>query len=104
MYKLTALAAEDFAGIYDYTFLKFGEAQAEYYTQALETFFQTLAQLPDIGREYLSVPDVNRVEFHRHTIFYKARETDILIVRILHQQMDHQQYLDSNIRPADYAS
>jgi hypothetical protein len=28
VYKLTERAADDFAGIYDYTLLKFGEAQA----------------------------------------------------------------------------
>ncbi|EKN3987280.1 type II toxin-antitoxin system RelE/ParE family toxin, partial [Yersinia enterocolitica] len=52
MYKLTERAAEDFAGIYDYTLLKFGEAQADHYTDALEAFFETLAGMPDMGRDY----------------------------------------------------
>ncbi|WP_133148793.1 type II toxin-antitoxin system RelE/ParE family toxin, partial [Photorhabdus laumondii] len=41
MYKLTDQAAEDFAGIYDYTLLQFGEVQADHYTEALEAFFDT---------------------------------------------------------------
>lgn len=92
MYKLTKLAAEDFASIYDYTMQKFGDAQAWHYTEALETFFDTLSQMPHIGREYTLVHGVMRVEFHSHTIFYSIRDADILIVRILHQQMNHSRY------------
>ncbi|CDH22556.1 type II toxin-antitoxin system RelE/ParE family toxin [Xenorhabdus bovienii] len=67
MYKLSGRAIEDFAGIYDYTLMKFGEAQADYYTEALETFLETLASMPGIGRDYPDVTDVMRVEFQRHT-------------------------------------
>ena len=70
MYKLTERAADDFAGIYDYTLLKFGEAQADHYTDALEAFFETLAGMPDMGRDYHTVPGVMRIEFQRHAIFY----------------------------------
>lgn len=93
MYKLTERAADDFAGIYDYTFLTFGEAQADRYTTALEAFFGTLAGMPDAGRDYPAIPGVMRIEFQRHAIFYTARDADILIVRILHQQMDHKRHL-----------
>ena len=58
MYKLTERAAEDFAGIYDYTLLKFGETQAGHYTDVLETFFETLAGMPDMGR------DIDQVLYH----------------------------------------
>lgn len=93
MYKLTERAADDFAGIYDYTLLKFGEVQADHYTDALEAFFETLAEMPDIGRHYDAVPDIFRVEFQRHTIFYTIRDTHMLIARILHQQMNHNRHL-----------
>ncbi|MEY4922221.1 MAG: hypothetical protein RLY17_938 [Pseudomonadota bacterium] len=93
MYKLSERATDDFAGIYDYTLLKFGETQADHYTDALEAFFGTLVAMPEIGRDYFVVPGVMRVEFQRHTIFYTARETDILIVRILHQQMNYSRHL-----------
>ena len=79
MYKLTERAADDFAGIYDYTLLKFGEAQADHYTDALEAF----------GTLYLK----QSIEFQRHAIFYTVRDTDILIARILHQQMNHKRHL-----------
>jgi len=89
VYKLTERAADDFAGIYDYTHLNFGETQADLYTDALEAFFETLAEMPDIDRDYPVVPGVMRIEFQQHTIFYTIRDTDILIARILHQQMNH---------------
>lgn len=93
MYKLTERAAEDFAGIYDYTLLKFGETQADQYTDALEAFFKTLVSMPELGRDYYSVDGVMRIEFQRHTIFYTIRSDDILIARILHQQMNHPRHL-----------
>lgn len=93
MYKLTKRAADDFAGIYDYTLLKFGEFQADNYTDALEKFFLTLAEMPDIGREFYALAGVMRIEFQLHTIFYTVRDKDILIVRILHQQMNHKCHL-----------
>lgn len=93
VYKLTELAADDFAGIYDYTLVTFGEVQADLYTDALEAFFNTLGGMPNIGRDYDAISGVKRIEFQRHTIFYTARETDILVVRILHQQMNYKLHL-----------
>ncbi|MHA7848779.1 type II toxin-antitoxin system RelE/ParE family toxin [Serratia sp. D1N4] len=93
MYKLSELAVEDFTGIYDYTFLQFGEAQADYYTDALEAFFETLSGMPNMGRNYHAVSGVMHIEFQRHTIFYTVRDREILIARILHQQMNHKRHL-----------
>ncbi|WP_411705590.1 type II toxin-antitoxin system RelE/ParE family toxin [Edaphovirga cremea] len=93
MYKLTERAVDDFTGIYDYTLLKFGAAQADHYTDALEAFFETLAGMPDMRRDYHVVPGVMRIEFQRHSIFYTVRDTGILIARILHQQMNHKRHL-----------
>ncbi|NUU64980.1 type II toxin-antitoxin system RelE/ParE family toxin [Enterobacteriaceae bacterium BIT-l23] len=93
MYRLTEIAAQDFGAIYDYTLKEFGEEQADRYTDALEAFFDTLSGMPEIGRNYAAVPDVMRVEFQQHTIFYRVRDADILIARILHQQMNHLQHL-----------
>ncbi|MBM7344907.1 type II toxin-antitoxin system RelE/ParE family toxin [Pantoea coffeiphila] len=93
MYKLTQRAAEDFTDIYDYTWLNFGESQADSYTETLEAFFHTLASMPEMGRDYPAVPNIKRIEFQQHSIFYAIRDSDILIVRILHQQMNHISHL-----------
>ena len=51
MYKLSGKAVEDFRGIYDYTLGKFGEEQADRYTDSLGIFLDTLSQMPEIGQE-----------------------------------------------------
>ncbi len=93
MYKLTTLAVEDFSNIYDYTFQRFGERQADAYTETLEAFLNSVADMPSLGRDYPTIPDVMRIEFQKHSIFYKIEHTDILVIRILHQQMNHVQHL-----------
>ncbi|HAG0017590.1 TPA: type II toxin-antitoxin system RelE/ParE family toxin [Salmonella enterica] len=95
MYKLTERAVDDFRSIYDYTLMNFGEAQADHYTGALESFFQMLSKMPDIGLDYDAVPGVMRISFQSHTVFYTIREKGILIARILHQQMDPHRHLEA---------
>lgn len=92
MYKLTVRAVDDFRGIYDYTLMKFGETQADRYTGALEAFLGTLSKMPAMGRDYDAVPGVMRISFQSHTVFYALRDGGILVVRILHQQMDLQRH------------
>lgn len=89
MYKLSNLAAEDFASIYEYTLLNFGVFQADAYTDNLENTFYLLSGSPLIGYECPEVGDgVRRYNHQRHAIFYRQREQDIFIIRILHQQME----------------
>lgn len=89
MYKLSNLAVNDFSTIYEYTLLNFGIQQADLYTDSLEGIFQMLAQAPMMGREcpYLA-PDLRRHDHQHHAIFYRLRDQDIFVVRILHQQME----------------
>lgn len=89
MYKLTESAAEDFAGIYSYIRQKFDDRQADRYTNELEAFFLLLAKMPEMGRDYPAVVEILLIEFQQHTIFYSIRDSDIFIVRILHQQINH---------------
>ncbi|EAX6626074.1 type II toxin-antitoxin system RelE/ParE family toxin [Salmonella enterica] len=93
MYKLTERAVDDFRGIYDYTLRVFGETQADGYTDALEAFFETLSEMPAMGRDYDAVPGVMKISFQAHMIFYVVRDGGILIARILHQQMDPRRHL-----------
>ena len=89
MYKLSELAAEDFAGIYEYSLLNFGLQQAEHYTEDLESALLLLSESPRMGRDASNIlAGVRRHEFENHSIFYRERASDILILRILHQNMD----------------
>ena len=89
MYKLSKLAAEDFAAIYEYTLLNFGARQADAYTDDLESAFRLLSTSPLMGHECQELADgVRRHDHQRHAIFYRRRESGIFIIRILHQQME----------------
>ena len=88
MYKLSNLDVEDFTAIYEYTLLNFGVMQADKYTDHLESVFNLLASSPLMGYECLEIGHKKRRHDHqRHAIFYRQRENDIFIIRILHQQM-----------------
>jgi toxin ParE1/3/4 len=89
MYKLSNLAAEDFAAIYEYTLLNFGAIQADAYTDQLESTLNLLSANPLMGYEYPAIASgVRRHDHQRHAIFYRERPQDIFIIRILHQQME----------------
>lgn len=89
MYRLSRLAAHDFAAIYGYTLLNFGVRQADAYTDDLENALRLLASAPLMGHECPQIADsLRRHDHQRHAIFYRRREQDIFVVRILHQQME----------------
>lgn len=93
-YKLSKKAEKDFSDIYRYTFKKFGELQADKYTNSLESTFRLISENPKIGRsvDYVS-KDLNRHEHMEHIIFYRIRKETIFIVRLLHESMDVSQHL-----------
>jgi toxin ParE1/3/4 len=94
MYRLSTLAAEDFAAIYEYTLLNFGVHQADAYTDDLESIFLLLSNSPRIGIELEEIAVGLRRHYHkRHAIFYREREDGIFVIRILHQQMEVDSYL-----------
>lgn len=89
MYKLSNLAAEDFDSIYEFTWRKFGPLQADKYTADLDSFLKLLARNPEMGRDRSDLVEGIRKHDHaEHAIFYKEVGGSILIVRILHQQME----------------
>lgn len=94
MYKLSQLAAEDFAAIYEYTLLNFGARQADAYTDALDSTFRLLFSSPLMGTECPQLAtEIRRFNHQRHAIFYRHREHDIFVIRILHQQMESDRYI-----------
>ena len=93
MYKLSELADSDFSRIYDYTLSKFGESQADRYTDALDEFLEMLSKMPEMGQDYTSVENVKRIVFQSYNIFYRVSHNGIFVARILHQQMDTLRHL-----------
>jgi toxin ParE1/3/4 len=89
-YEFTNKAVEDLTKIWDYTFDKWSEKQADKYYKMLLENCKHIADDPNLGRNY----DGIRVELfglkaNRHIIFYrKLKNKPIEITRILHEQID----------------
>ena len=89
-YILTNKAVLDLSNIWNYTFDIWSEKQADKYYQMLLNNCQMIADNPTSGKNYEGV--LNRLLGHKighHIIFYRIEsEKEILIIRILHEQMD----------------
>ncbi len=89
MFKLSKKAADDFGNIYEYTYLNFGEVQADRYTDEMESCLLNLSEAPMMGRDCSELSaGIRRHDFQKHAIFYRVRDADIFVIRILHQQMN----------------
>jgi len=89
-YKLTNKAVDDLTQIWDYTFDKWSESQADKYYNMLLDNCEEIANNSDLGKKYSAVVE-NLLGFKvgRHIIFYRRIEEDeIEITRILHEQME----------------
>jgi toxin ParE1/3/4 len=81
-------AEEDIDQITAYTTRTWGWRQTNRYLAKLEDGFEILALNPSIGRSCDSIrPGLRRFEIGKHVVFYFVEPDEILIVRILHQQM-----------------
>ena len=89
-YKLTNKAVDDLTQIWNYTFNKWSESQADKYYQMLINTCEGVANNSDLGKNYSGVTE-NLLGFKvgRHIIFYRfIEQNDIEITRILHEQID----------------
>jgi toxin ParE1/3/4 len=87
-YSLARLAEEDLKSIIRYTMKTWGRAQTIRYRQGLQDCFQSLGDNPSLGRKCDSIhPGLRRFEHGKHVVFYLSELDNILIVRVLHQQM-----------------
>jgi toxin ParE1/3/4 len=89
-YKFTNKAVEDITFIWNYTYYKWSENQADIYYHLILENCRELACNPGLGNNYSEIAH-NLVGFKtgRHIIFYRRiEENEIEITRILHGQMD----------------
>lgn len=89
-FKLTNKAVDDLTQIWNYTFNKWSESQADRYYQMLVDNFNEIANNPDLGKNYSGVIDnILGFKVGRHIIFYrKIKDGEIETARIIHEQMD----------------
>jgi len=90
-----ALAEQDLINIWLYTFTEWGEVQADKYLDEIEVGLKLITANPDIGSDYSFIrKGYRRLIIGHHLIFYKHdNENNIDIIRVLHENMDIQEYL-----------
>ena len=89
-YQLTTKAVDDLTRIWNYTFDKWSENQADkYYLMLLENCNEVACN-PELGKNYSVIAEsVLGFKAGRHIIFYRMIEgNEVEITRILHEQMD----------------
>ena len=97
MLFITAQAELDLSDISDYTSNAWGEKQRIAYLQMLEIMFDKLSESIFMGEEvdYI-LPGYRKYPAGKHLIFYKIiNDSDVEVVRVLHQSMDSEEHLDS---------
>ena len=94
VYRLTTKAAADLDGIYEYTILNFGLQKAQEYLRGLHERFQVLADNPRLGNSTKhQALRLRRWKYQSHVVFYVLKDSGVLIVRVLHESMDVERYL-----------
>jgi toxin ParE1/3/4 len=93
-YTLSKLSKKDIDGILNYTFDNHGHDQARKYATELNSCFQLLTDNPEIGRKCDDVgAGLQRHEYGNHIMFYRLREHDIFIIRVLHECVDVKRHI-----------
>ncbi len=83
-------AIDDLNHMWDYTFEKWSEKQADKYYTIIKMACNWIGENPDIGKEYEGISEnLLGLKAEKHIIFYRQISSDIIeIIRILHERMD----------------
>jgi len=89
-YKLTNKAVDDLTSIWNYTFDKWSEKQADKYYNMLIDNFNEISKNSSMGKNYSDIfKNILGLRVGSHIIFYRdIQNNEIEIIRILHEQMD----------------
>jgi toxin ParE1/3/4 len=93
-FLLSPEAVIDLEKIFDYTLMNWSSNQAVKYQNELNEAFHQLAAKPSLGKQYLfKSGNYRKFKVNRHLLFYQHNDTNCIIVRILHEQMDIKSHL-----------
>jgi len=96
-YQLSEIAALDINGLYADGILNHGLSQADKYYDGLIERFEFLAENPNIGTNSDSLSsNLQRFPYGRHVVFFTYRDTELLIVRVLGEEMDFERHIISD--------
>ena len=86
-------AVADLDGIWDYTAEQWGLDQADHYIDSIRDACIGLARGDRQGRTVDIRDGCSKYAINRHLVFFRASESGISVIRVLHQRMDIDQYL-----------
>ncbi|MDR4513668.1 type II toxin-antitoxin system RelE/ParE family toxin [Nitrosomonas sp.] len=93
-YRIQAEANADIDKIYVDGIERWGLAQARNYLLGLHERFEFLADNPNTGvNSDELLPGLQRFRYGRHVIFFTNTNNEILIVRVLGEEMDFERHL-----------
>ncbi len=82
-------AEADLTRIWLYTCAEWGAEQADKYLDQLEVGMKQLLSHPLLGADYAHVlTGYRRLQVEHHAVFYQVLEAEVLVVRVLHEDMD----------------
>ena len=81
---------DDLNDIWDYTFQKWSESQADKYYATIRVACNGIGENPTIGKEYDGISrNLLGIKSEKHIIFYQIiSNKEIEIIRILYERMD----------------
>ena len=92
---LTEIARADLASIRRYSTRTWGRDQTTKYMDALRDTMKGLVRGTVVTRTRDDLrPAIQMVTSGRHSIFFEAGESRILVVRVLHDSMDYRRHLN----------
>ncbi|WP_048307061.1 type II toxin-antitoxin system RelE/ParE family toxin [Halomonas sp. PR-M31] len=87
--NITPKAESDLIGIWIYTCEEWSVDQADKYLDQLETGMKQLINYLSLGTNYAHVlPGYRRLQVEHHAVFYQVLGPEVLVVRVLHEDMD----------------
>jgi len=92
-YRLSPLAEKDLEEIWLYSFTNWSLEKADEYHKNIVSAFEDLAQGTKIGSAVDVRENYQKYIIGSHIIFYHFSDSNLKIIRILHQQMDISRYL-----------
>lgn len=93
-------AINDLNDIWQYTFHKWSETQADKYYSELEFACTQIGGNPELGKEYNDISEnLLGLRIAKHIIFYQVIDRqEVEIIRILHAQMDLKNRIEGSKR------
>jgi len=93
-YALSKRAKQDFQAIIRYTAKTWGKAQARTYAEAIITTCEGLAEGKAVSRPMNDIRQgLRKAKSGSHFIYFEERDSEIFVIRILHQAMDTERHL-----------